>query len=265
MAKSESLRHTFDQVAQLYDRARPPYPEALFEDVVNYTALRKDARILEIGCGAGQATLPMARRGFAVDCIELGPQLTVLARDNLTHFPRVKVINEGFETASLSSSRYDLLLAATAFHWLDPAIRFIKAHRVLKADGSLALFWHRPVMTLASQYYVDALRRAYQQVVPELARNFAPPPHPDDVTTEYAQLIPGSGLFADLKICKHYVASEYSAKAYIDLLATFSDNRALAASIRQQLFARIEHLINTKFDGTIIRETVALLYLARRI
>ena len=173
------------------------------------------------------------------------------------------MINEGFETASLSCSRYDLLLAATAFHWLDPAIRFIKAHSVLKTGGSLALFWHRPAMTATSRHHIDALQRAYQQVVPELARDFAPPPHPDDVTTEYAQLIPGSGLFADLKICKHYLASEYSAKAYIDLLATFSDNRALAASIRQQLFARIENLINSEFDGTIVRETVALLYLAR--
>ena len=75
MTESHLRRQSFDQVAQLYDRARPPYPEALFEDVVNYTALRKDARILEIGCGTGQATLPMARRGFAVDCIELGAQL----------------------------------------------------------------------------------------------------------------------------------------------------------------------------------------------
>ncbi len=265
MAPNKSLRHSFDQVAQLYDRARPHYPEALFEDIVDYAELGEDARILEIGCGTGQATLPMARRGFAVHCIELGAQLAVLARDNLSHFPRVKVINESFETTSLTANHYDLLLSATAFHWLDPAIRFKKAHRLLKAGGSLALFWHRPAMTAASRHYIDALQRVYETVVPQQARDFHPPPHPKDVTTEYAQLIPGSGLFVDLKICKHYVATEYNAKAYLELLATFSDNRALAACKRQRLFAGIEHLINNEFDGTIIRETVALLYLARRI
>ena len=120
-------------------------------------------------------------------------------------------------------------------------------------------------MIAVSRHYTDALQRVYETLVPQQARDFHPPPHPNEVTTEYAQLIPDSGLFVDLKICKHYLATGYSAKAYLELLATFSDNRALAACVRRRLFAGIEHLINSEFDGTIIRDTVALLYLARRI
>ncbi len=57
------LRATFDRAALLYDEARPGYPEALFDDVVSLSRLPPGGRILEIGCGTGQATLPFACRG----------------------------------------------------------------------------------------------------------------------------------------------------------------------------------------------------------
>ena len=34
-------RFTFDQVATLYNAARPDYPEALIEDVVSYADLKQ--------------------------------------------------------------------------------------------------------------------------------------------------------------------------------------------------------------------------------
>jgi ubiquinone/menaquinone biosynthesis C-methylase UbiE len=60
------LRATFDQVAPLYDEARPTYPDELFDDVVSLSRVPPAGGILEIGCGTGQATLPLARRGFQI-------------------------------------------------------------------------------------------------------------------------------------------------------------------------------------------------------
>ena len=111
-----SPRNTFDKIAQLYDKARPSYPDALFDDILAYSNLPDTSRILEVGCGTGQATLPLARRGYTIDCIELGPQLAALASDKLKDFPQVNVTCANFETISLPSSSYDLLLSATAFH-----------------------------------------------------------------------------------------------------------------------------------------------------
>ena len=59
----------FEQVPELYDRARPVYPPDVFDDVVTLAGLGEGARVLEIGCGTGQATLPLAERGFEVTCI----------------------------------------------------------------------------------------------------------------------------------------------------------------------------------------------------
>ena len=265
MTQQQSRRFAYDSIARLYDRARPSYPEALFADIVAYADLAADARILEIGCGTGQATLPLAQRGFAIDCIELGEELANVARENLAPFPNARVIRADFDTVALAPARYDLVLSATAFHWLDPATRFSNAQRLLKARGALALCWHRPVVTAASRAFVHAVQRVYRDIAPELTRRYQKPPHPDAVTTEYAELIPASGLFDQLAIRKHYTATPYSAPAYIDLLDTLSDHRALAASVRQQLFRAIADLIQAEFSGQIVRETVALLYLARAL
>lgn len=258
----ETLIH--NQVAQLYNRARPGYPAALIEDIVSYANLADDARVLEVGCGTGQATIPMAQRGYTIDCIEPGPQMAAIARAKLASFPNVKVNCVSFEAFSCSPATYDLLLSATAFHWTDPRIRFQKAHELLKADGTLALFWHRPAQTKKSREFFQAVQQIYQTVAPELTSDYIAPPHPNEVATEYEALIPGSGYFDELEIRRHYVATKYAARAYIDLLGTFSDHQTLDESKRQKLFSSVESLINDVFAGTITRETVALLYLARR-
>ena len=59
-------RFTFDHIADLYDRHRPRYPEKLFDDLLSLSGIIPSERILEIGSGTGQATLPLARRGFSL-------------------------------------------------------------------------------------------------------------------------------------------------------------------------------------------------------
>src|SRR5215211_2269771 len=82
------LRTTFDEAASLYDQARPGYPEDLFDDIVSLSGIPAGGRILEIGCGTGQATVPFARRGYRILCIELGENMAAVARRNLEGFMR---------------------------------------------------------------------------------------------------------------------------------------------------------------------------------
>ncbi|MBA3794479.1 MAG: methyltransferase domain-containing protein, partial [Rubrobacter sp.] len=76
----DRLRSTFDGAAPLYDEVRPGYPEALFDDVASLSVIPSRGRILEIGCGTGQATVPLARRGYEILCVELGENLAAVAR-----------------------------------------------------------------------------------------------------------------------------------------------------------------------------------------
>ena len=58
------LRLTFDAAAAGYQSARPDYPEQLYTDLLDLTGIDGSAELLEIGCGPGKATLPLARLGF---------------------------------------------------------------------------------------------------------------------------------------------------------------------------------------------------------
>jgi tRNA/tmRNA/rRNA uracil-C5-methylase (TrmA/RlmC/RlmD family) len=75
----EQPRTTFDSAVDLYQQARPEYPEALFDTLVDTAGLNPGDRLLEVGCATGKATIPLARRGFRITCIEIGPDLAAAA------------------------------------------------------------------------------------------------------------------------------------------------------------------------------------------
>ena len=137
----DRLRRTFETAAEIYQQARPGYPAELFAELIRLTGLVPGDRLLEIGCATGQATAPLAGRDFLVTCVETGPRLARLARQNLAAFGGVDVIEADFETwRPLPGAGYDLVFAATAWHWIDPAVRYQRAWELLRAGGHLA-FW----------------------------------------------------------------------------------------------------------------------------
>ena len=106
---SSQLKATCDEEALLYHEARPGYPEALFEDVLSLPGIPPEGRILEIGCGTGQATVPFARRGFSILCIELGANLAAVAQRNLAPFPKVQIVSANFESWAGEEGGFDLV------------------------------------------------------------------------------------------------------------------------------------------------------------
>src|SRR5262245_45219022 len=132
---------SFDAMADRYDAARPGYPEALLRDVLARTGAR---RIVEIGAGTGQATLPLARLGCDVLALEPGPRTAAVLRAKLAAFAGVHVAESTFEEWNRGPTRCDLVLAAQSLHCVDPAVRFVAAARVapylavvLHATGSI--------------------------------------------------------------------------------------------------------------------------------
>jgi len=166
----DRLRTTFDGAALLYDEVRPGYPEELFDDVVSLSGIPPGGRVLEIGCGTGQATLPFARRGFRILCIELGDNLAAGARRNLASYPRAEVLTADFEEVPLPEGAFDLAISATAFHWLDPTVAYPKVARALRPGGTIALFWNEHVFSHASGGFFEAAQEVYERETPEIVK-----------------------------------------------------------------------------------------------
>jgi SAM-dependent methyltransferase len=143
-------RFAFDQIADLYKTARPDYPEALIGDVLSYADLTQNDGILEVGCGAGQATKGFAKRGLPILAIDPGPAMVGRARESLAGFGNVAFLETTFEAWPVIPGGFRLIIAAQSWHWISPELRFAKAAETLSPDGSLAVFGHVPVGLPAS-------------------------------------------------------------------------------------------------------------------
>src|SRR5262245_46726859 len=126
-AERRQLGRLFDEVPELYDRVRPTYPDELFADLVAITGLDPRSSVLEVGCGTGQATRSLAALGCSVTAVEQGPGMAALARERLAGAPDVVIETSSFEQWDDRGRRFDLLVAASAWHWVDPAIGWPRA------------------------------------------------------------------------------------------------------------------------------------------
>ena len=263
-SERERLRSTFDRAAPLYDEVRPGYPAALFDDIVSLSEIPPRGRVIEVGCGTGKATLPLARRGYEILCVELGENLAAVARGNLAAYPRVEVLTGPFETTPLPEGAFDLLVSATAFHWLDPAVAYPKAARILKPGGTLALFWNEHVRTDADGGFFAAAQEVYAREAPEIwDGSYANPPEFKDLPDRTGE-IEGSGLFGPVVRRSYLWEQAYDARGYLRVLDTYSGHIALAERSRARLYDGISRLIRDGYDGRIVKGYQASLYVARK-
>jgi SAM-dependent methyltransferase len=266
------LRATFDRVPELYDRARPDYPPEIFDDLATLAQLPAPAWLLEIGCGTGQATLPLARRGYALTCVELGERVASFARRKLAPFPSVEVINAEFESWQPESGDFDAVVAFSSFHWLPPELRYVKSADLLREHGHLAFVSVAHVLPAEGDPFFVAVQDDYEAVVPDDPMTKAGaggPPHPDAMIelsdTVVRDELEASGRFRPV-VVRHYLWDlVYTADEYVALLNTYSGHIALDGETRTELGARIHRRIEAQPAGTVRKTYLALLYVAERL
>jgi SAM-dependent methyltransferase len=255
------LRATFDEDAERYDRARPSYPAALFVDLAALAEVGPGRRVLEIGCGTGQATVPLAELGGEIVCVELGANLAAIARRNLARFPSVQVVVAAFEEWPLPAEPFDLVFAATSFHWIDPAIRVGKTADALRIGGALA--------TVSTHHVAGGDTKLFAEIQSCYER--WDPTTPTGLRLQPATAIPidseeldRSGRFGPATFRRYEWDLAYSTSAYIDTLLTYSGHRALAPEAQTNLLADIAHLIDSRYGGRITKRYMTELRIARR-
>jgi SAM-dependent methyltransferase len=257
----DPLRHTFDSAADLYEAARPSYPNELFDDLVALTRLEPGARLVEIGCGTGKATRAMLERGFAVVCVEIGPQLADRARRDLAGWP-VEVHVAPFEDWRCEPEAFDLVYAATAWHWLDPLVRYRKARLLLRPGGHLAFWSALHAFPVGFDPFFADIQEVYD-AIGESHPGEWPPPRPEEISDSSAE-IEASGLFEDVRVRRYVWDCSYTADEYVALLSTFSGHIAMEDAKRERLYREIRRRIGQRPDGRVLRHWYAILHVARR-
>ena len=251
----------FDLSAREYDEVRPGYPEELIDDVVRISGIPERGRILEVGCGTGQATIPFARRGYEMLCLDIGKELVRLARKNCEPYPRVEIRNVSFEEWEPEEGSFDLLISATAFHWIPAEMGYPKAARVLKETGYIALFWNMHPTPYTD--FFSEVQRVYRRVVPEWGEP-GDGPTTEEKTGEREVTINGSSLFEKAEVREYPWSRVYTKEQYLKLLDTYSDHRSLEVSRRRELYKGIAAMIDEEYGGSVTRPYLSVLYIAKR-
>ncbi|ALV34311.1 class I SAM-dependent methyltransferase [Streptomyces sp. CdTB01] len=159
--RSRDIAESFGTDAERYDRARPRYPEALIRRVA---ATAPGPDLLDVGCGTGIAARQFQTAGCTVLGVEPDPRMAALARELGTE---TEVAT--FEDWEPGERRFDVVAAATAWHWVDLAAGAAKAARVLRPGGLLVPFWN---VAETPPDLAEAVAVAAERVMPDSPFDF---------------------------------------------------------------------------------------------
>jgi SAM-dependent methyltransferase len=248
---------TFDGDAELYDRVRPGYPTALFDDLAALAGVGPGCRLLEVGAGTGKASVPLAQRGCRIVAVEPGANLAAVARRNLAGFD-AEVIVSTFEAWPLPTEPFDVVLAATAFHWLDPALRAVKTADALRPGGALAVVETHHVLG-GDEAFFEEVRRCYDRWGSPGPPGYAAADVPDECSD-----VDSSGRFEEPLWRNYEWELTYPTANYLDVLMTYSGHRALPDESRRALLGCIADLMDNRFGGQVRKRYLTRLRLSHR-
>ena len=259
----------FDEIVVNYDKVRWNYPQQIFEDIFEYSGLGKGKKALEIGAGTGKATTPVLDAGYDVTAVELGVNMAKYISVKHKGYKNFNVIVDAFEDVILTEGIYDLVYAASAFHWVDAEIGCPKVFRLLKPGGTFALLRNNNYTADGDALY-EEIQAVYEKYYfSYYTSNERLVRHSNKDLMEPNGIKQGFG-FEDLSvygfndiILKFYDKTlTYTADDYIAFIDTMSPNRKLPEENRVALYSEIKQAI-LKYGGQYSQDTVFTLYMGR--
>lgn len=227
MSVDRERAEAFGDDAARYDRTRPSYPSELVADLV----AEAPQRVLDVGCGTGIASRLFLAPGRAVLGVEPDPRMAAVARAH-----GLEVDEARFEEWDARGRRFDLLISAQAWHWVEPVTGAAKAAQVLEGGGRLGVFWNH---TVHSPEVRAIFRDVYGTHAPRLLEGGSVvlgTMRPDTAVDPDAQALRDSGRFSSVERCTYRWARTYSIESWLDELPTHSDHRFLPPAVRAALF-----------------------------
>jgi SAM-dependent methyltransferase len=259
----------FDEVAEIYHRVRPGYPDEVFADLAAIAGIGASSSVFEVGCGTGQATGSLASLGCSVTAVEPGPGMAALASRNLAGLTNVEVEVSRFEDQEDRGRRFDALVAASAWHWVDPRVGWARAHTLLRREGAVALLANVVVRRPGEPEVYAATADIHDHYCPGNP-NWGHPPLEDEVrATDHdwgtMERIEGPGDLFGAPIMRFYPNVQwFDGDGFADLLRSLAIYRTLKSAVREPMLDAIAERIRTAMDDRVPRRYLSVLRVGQR-
>jgi SAM-dependent methyltransferase len=254
----EGRRMSFEERADEYRLARPPYPERLYEILTHRCGLGPGKRVLEVGPGTGQATSELLARGASVVAVEPGVRLAAHLAADLAG-DALQIVNESIEAAPLPNAGFDIVASATAFHWVRPGIALPRLARALRDHGWLAVWWTAFGDPTRPTPFRSALLRLYERNFPQEPRD--PPRGPLNIDSWCDELSQG-GYFARPEVAQIRWEHPLTPDGARRLFGSFPNVNELDPQRRTAHLDAIADLVQ-EAGGLVLDPYVTVLYLSQ--
>jgi ubiquinone/menaquinone biosynthesis C-methylase UbiE len=264
-------RTHFNEITEKYDKARWDYPDILYDDIFKYVGYETSKKAIEIGPGTGKSTKPFLEAGYDITAVELSQNMADYIQEKFSKFHNLSIIISSFEDTVLNSNSYDLVYAASAFHWVTPEIGCPKVFNYLKDNGVFALFrnnakpkyydnlFHK-IQKEYDKYFNKGINSKIIFTVDEHIENYK---KPIEIFKNFGFENMSQFGFNDIVMKFYCVDKAYTPDEYIALLDTMADHRNLSENNRNSLYTGIKEAIKNN-GGLYWINNIYQLYMGRK-
>jgi SAM-dependent methyltransferase len=263
-------RGLFTTEVSAYDAGRPGYPERVFEVLRERCGLGPGTDVLEIGAGTGQATARMLDLGASVTVVELGAEFATFLESKFAGRP-LRVVHDAFEEVDLEPESFDIVAAATSFHWVPLPVGLQRAADTLRPGGSLALWWNVFGDLSRPDPFHEALVPVLERQAPELVDA---PSAGNPGTGAHLYAIDAEARIAEIDTTQRFGPVHHELVSWTGrhtpgqaraLFASFSPWLALPPDRRTEVLDALEELARDQFNGLVERPYLTSIYVASRL
>jgi SAM-dependent methyltransferase len=250
----DDIRLSFNEVAEIYHRARPSYPADVFDSL--FAMLPTAPDVVEVGPGTGQATAHLLARGAAVHAIEIGPAMAATLRTNLPS-ARLRVTVGDFEAVDLPAESADAVFSATAYHWISPSAQTDRPAAILRPGGVIAIVDLIQVDSADDSGFFAASQPIYRRYGQGHRGPAAPTRERTDPPIRH--VLEADPRFRSVTVRRRDWNQTYRAAEYRQLMLSYSGTQMMQPADRAGLLDDIESFIDTEFGGVVVRPLVVTL------
>jgi SAM-dependent methyltransferase len=246
-----AVAESFGTNPERYDRTRPRYPDAMVDRVIAAGPGPGPCReVVDVGCGTGIVARQFQAAGCRVTGVEPDGRMAEWTRRG-----GLVVEEATFEEWDPAGRTFDAVVSGQAWHWVDPVAGAVKAARILRPEGRLAVFWNvsQPPPRLS-----EALAEIYRRLLPEAPGPRRPATAADGhaaLSVKAADAIRAAGTFGEPEQWSWDWDQHYTREEWLDQLPTTGGFTRLPQAQLEEVLDGIGAVVDAMGGGFTMRYT----------